>query len=90
MVGFEISLYLKILQLQDIGEEFVEFLEKEMNITEEDPGNKDASSKNSYNYDKNYKKAGENTREAAKKSSVEDNIDEIEAALAQLKKELGL
>ena len=41
-------------------------------------------------YDKNEKKSGENMKNEAKKSSIEDNIDEIEDALAQLRKELGL
>lgn len=68
----------------------MEFLEKELNIVdpEVDPSN-------------NYKTPkGENpsqttrngTQDGAGKgnSSIKDNLDEIEATLAQLKKELGL
>lgn len=73
-------------ELADIGEEFVEFLEKELNINdsnfEEDSGGDDPSKENPHT--KSGKGGSQN------KGSIEDNIDEIEAALAQLKKELGL
>ncbi|RWW10617.1 hypothetical protein GW17_00025836 [Ensete ventricosum] len=77
-----------------IGEEFVEFLEKELNINDLDVerestwdkyrnGNPSATSKDG--------KEENNVRDQSKKEgSIEDSIDEIEAALAQLKKELGL
>ncbi|KAM1341789.1 hypothetical protein ACFX13_006283 [Malus domestica] len=73
-------------ELGEIGEEFVEFLEKELNITDPEDGanNNDEGSSG--------KQRTENVGqdEAVKESSIEDNIDEIEATLAQLKKELGL
>nr|QEG03142.1 putative DnaJ subfamily B member 9 isoform X1 [Cymbidium ensifolium] len=69
-------------ELADIGEEFVEFLEKELNIN--DSGT-EAEGKPSSENSKNEFQA-----EGNKESSIEDNIDEIEAALAQLKKNLGL
>lgn len=74
--------------VQDIGEEFVEFLEKELNVsdaeTETDnygagPQNRDPSGS-----------PGTEKTEAGKGSSIENDIDEIEATLARLKKELGL
>ncbi|PWA69303.1 chaperone DnaJ-domain superfamily protein [Artemisia annua] len=75
-------------ELGEIGEEFVEFLEKELNITDtEDETEKryeepTASAKGT---------TGNSSKNEGKKgSSIEDNIDEIEAALAQLKRELGL
>ncbi|KAK6118613.1 hypothetical protein DH2020_047655 [Rehmannia glutinosa] len=70
-------------ELAEIGEEFVEFLEKELNITDgEVTENDDKSSSKGY--------ASNGTKETEKRSSIDDNIDEIEATLAQLKKELGL
>lgn len=59
----------------------MEFLEKELNITDsEDETDNTEGLRN-----------GETKSEAAgNKSSIEDNIDEIEATLAKLKKELGL
>ncbi|XP_056175865.1 chaperone protein dnaJ A6, chloroplastic isoform X2 [Syzygium oleosum] len=76
-------------ELAEIGEEFVEFLEKELNITDseveanqyDDGSRKSSGTEGTHN-------ASEN--EASKGSSIEENIDEIEATLAQLKKELGL
>ncbi|KAM7259426.1 hypothetical protein ACFE04_015167 [Oxalis oulophora] len=77
-------------ELADIGEEFVEFLEKELNITDTDIEVESGAGpiKNDFWNEK----TGSNTRneEANKSTSIEDNIDEIEATLAQLKKELGL
>ncbi|KAL0926988.1 hypothetical protein M5K25_003248 [Dendrobium thyrsiflorum] len=69
-------------ELADIGEEFVEFLEKELNIN--DSGT-EAEGKHFSENSKNEFQAKGN-----KENSIEDNIDEIEAALAQLKKNLGL
>ncbi|KAH0937380.1 hypothetical protein HID58_004841, partial [Brassica napus] len=72
----------------EIGEEFVEFLEKELNISDED--NDDGSSKNGerFDFEESSKSPGNNSNST--KNSIEDNIDEIEATLAQLKKDLGL
>jgi hypothetical protein len=74
---------------QEIGEEFVEFLEKELNISDED---NEGSSKNGERFDfeegSTEKSSGKNN--SSTKNSIEDNIDEIEATLAQLKKDLGL
>ncbi|XP_071716718.1 uncharacterized protein [Rutidosis leptorrhynchoides] len=75
-------------ELSEIGEEFVEFLEKELNIT-------DTEDETTRRYKEpttssNGRPANGAKSEGNKGSSIEDNIDEIEAALAQLKKELGL
>ncbi|XP_019448335.1 PREDICTED: uncharacterized protein LOC109351332 isoform X1 [Lupinus angustifolius] len=76
-------------ELSEIGEEFVEFLEKELNI--DDP------EVNARNDDKTPQGSGKGTPSNSTKGeadkgnkSIDDNIDEIEATLAQLKKELGL
>lgn len=72
-------------ELAEIGEEFVEFLEKELNITEED------SNDGSFKGKPDMKPRERGTEHAGTtESSIEDNIDDIEATLAQLKKELGL
>ncbi|XP_076918881.1 uncharacterized protein LOC143579463 isoform X2 [Bidens hawaiensis] len=69
-------------ELAEIGEEFVEFLEKELNISDdEDETNR--------RYEEPAT-SGKSRSDGSKGSSIEDNIDEIEAALAQLKRELGL
>ncbi|KAG9454613.1 hypothetical protein H6P81_007517 [Aristolochia fimbriata] len=74
-------------ELADIGEEFVEFLEKELNISESNSGEEDSN----IPFEKNESKGSGNVQgQGGKRSSIEENIDEIEAALAQLKKELGL
>lgn len=75
-------------ELADIGEEFVEFLEKELNIS--NVGDSDESPvRNPY-----ASSEGKQTDSAKDKgkteSSIEDSIDDIEAALSQLKRELGL
>lgn len=72
--------------LQEIGEEFVEFLEKELNIIEPNNNSKTSQGENPSHT------PGKGSQDEAGKgnSSIEDNLDEIEAALAQLKKELGL
>lgn len=75
-------------ELGEIGEEFVEFLEKELNITdvedETEKGYEEPSTS------ARGKTGNSSKNEGKKGSSIEDNIDEIEAALAQLKRELGL
>ncbi|XP_022148486.1 uncharacterized protein LOC111017112 isoform X2 [Momordica charantia] len=81
-------------ELAEIGEEFVEFLEKELNITDsEDETNNDeeASGKADSFRTSTADKARNGVRDqASKSSSIEENIDEIEATLLKLKKELGL
>ncbi|KAJ0245954.1 Chaperone DnaJ-domain superfamily protein [Hirschfeldia incana] len=77
-------------ELGEIGEEFVEFLEKELNISDED---NDESSKNGERFDFDERSStgkSPGNSNSNKKNSIEDNIDEIEATLAQLKKDLGL
>ncbi|XP_055812709.1 uncharacterized protein LOC129882442 isoform X2 [Solanum dulcamara] len=75
-------------EMAEIGEEFVEFLEKELNITDsevEDESNERPQKGNAQSGTSNEKQ-----KRTDKGNSIEENIDEIEAALAQLKKELGL
>ncbi|MFS8024852.1 hypothetical protein Hanom_Chr16g01468191 [Helianthus anomalus] len=74
--------------LAEIEEEFVEYLEKELNIT--DTGDETKS-----RYEKpaalgKGRKGNGSGNEGSKGSNIEDNIDEIEATFAQLKRELGL
>lgn len=75
-------------ELAEIGEEFVELLEKELNITDTEASENNNDQKFTEGFSPN------ETKEAAsadqKGSSKSSNIDEIEATLAQLKKELGL
>ncbi|XWS28801.1 hypothetical protein CRYUN_Cryun25bG0102300 [Craigia yunnanensis] len=72
-------------ELGAIGEEFVEFLEKELNIADEEV---EANNRNDFS---NSEKTGSSFQnEADKNSGIEENIDEIEDTLAKLKKELGL
>ncbi|KAJ9698476.1 hypothetical protein PVL29_007520 [Vitis rotundifolia] len=68
-------------ELAEIGEEFVEFLEKELNITDSEVEAEEYGGS---------QKANPFTIKAGQGSSIEENIDEIEATLAKLKKELGL
>ncbi|RHN76120.1 hypothetical protein MtrunA17_Chr2g0328591 [Medicago truncatula] len=70
-------------ELSEIGEEFVEFLEKELNIVDSNDNPQGGNSSNLYETEtpSNSTQGGAN---------VEDNLDEIEATLARLKKELGL
>ncbi|XP_038901084.1 dnaJ homolog subfamily B member 8 isoform X2 [Benincasa hispida] len=82
-------------ELAEIGEEFVEFLEKELNITDDSEAeannNNKASEKTDSFRTSNTDKTRNNARsQTSKGSSIEDNIDEIEATLLKLKKELGL
>lgn len=70
-------------ELADIGEEFVEFLEKELNVSDSD---KEAEI-NEFSSEQLRAKI---RNDVAKESKIEDNIDDIEATLAQLKRELGL
>ncbi|XP_013716857.1 chaperone protein DnaJ-like isoform X2 [Brassica napus] len=68
-------------ELAEIGEEFVEFLEKELSISDED---NDGPSKKGERFDFS------ESSSTSTKNSIGVNIDEIEATLAQLKKDLGL
>lgn len=69
----------------------MEFLEKELNITDSETQaeqiyewpESDGPGRDSARENPNQNKDGEG-------SSIEENIDEIEATLAQLKKQLGL
>ncbi|XP_042480099.1 chaperone protein DnaJ-like isoform X2 [Macadamia integrifolia] len=77
-------------ELTDTGEEFVEFLEKELNVTDPEAGN-DETPPSSVPYSKSRSDGrGDEQNRAGNKNSIEDHIIEIEATLAQLKNELGL
>jgi hypothetical protein len=86
--------------LQDIGEEFVEFLEKELNISDDEGGrassshtssarnrNQDTRERSSRTRTKSNSNWEESSDERAKKA--ENDLAEIEDMLAQLKKEIG-
>uniref|UniRef100_A0A2P2K800 DnaJ homolog subfamily B member 9 isoform X2 n=1 Tax=Rhizophora mucronata TaxID=61149 RepID=A0A2P2K800_RHIMU len=80
-------------ELAEIGEEFVEFLEKELNITDADAEvhSDDGSQQDNSFTSPGTKRTGDGIKnEYSKDSNIENNIDEIEATLAKLKKELGL
>ncbi|KAK7325026.1 hypothetical protein VNO77_29048 [Canavalia gladiata] len=78
-------------ELAEIGEEFVEFLEKELNITDPNDNYKTPEGGNASDVSGTETRSNSTQGEASKANrSVEDNLDEIEATLAQLKKELGL
>jgi hypothetical protein len=66
----------------------VEFLEKELNIVDQNDNPQGGNRSNLYETET----PRNNTQGETSKgnTSVEDNLDEIEATLAQLKKELGL
>lgn len=66
----------------------MEFLEKELNIVDPNDNPQEGNPSNLYGTETpNNRTQGEPSKE---NRSVEDNLDEVEAALAQLKKELGL
>lgn len=81
-------------ELADIGEEFVEFLEKELNITdpEDTTKNQDEGPQNTNSFETSgtVKPGSKVKREAAMSSNIAESIDEIEVTLGQLKRELGL
>ncbi|CAJ1955676.1 unnamed protein product [Sphenostylis stenocarpa] len=79
-------------ELAEIGEEFVEFLEKELNIADQNDDYKTPEGGNASNFSGSETPSNSSTQGEASKGnkSVEDNLEEIEATLAQLKKELGL
>lgn len=64
----------------------MEFLEKELSISDSDPVAEDGGGKGSSFRDQSQRPGAQK----AEQSSIEENIDEIEAALSRLKKELGL
>jgi hypothetical protein len=72
----------------------VEFLEKELNITDQEVGSYSSGEEpqkgNSFRTSGTERTENSNKDSSGKGSSIEENIDEIEATLAQLKKELGL
>lgn len=75
-------------ELSEIGEEFVEFLEKELNIN--DDFSTEADDDTFSSPEKKYQSTEELQPESDGESSIEESIDDIEATLAQLKKNLGL
>ncbi|KAL2557508.1 Chaperone DnaJ-domain superfamily protein [Forsythia ovata] len=77
-------------ELAEIGEEFVEFLEKEMNITDAEVSEENNNERTQKGYYGTKETETADQNKADKGNNIEENIDEIEAALAQLKKELGL
>lgn len=77
--------------LQEIGEEFVEFLEKELNVVDpEVDSNENYKKPHGANPSRTSAGSGPQDETGKGNSSIKDNLDEIEATLAQLKKELGL
>jgi len=69
----------------------VEFLEKELNITDQNDDYKTPQGGNTSNFPGTETPSNSSQGQAGKGSrGVEDNLEEIEATLAQLKKELGL
>lgn len=66
----------------------MEFLEKELNIVDPNDNPQGGNPSNLYGTET----PSNNTQDETSKgnTSVEDNLDEIEATLARLKKELGL
>ncbi|XP_040992214.1 chaperone protein DnaJ-like isoform X2 [Juglans microcarpa x Juglans regia] len=78
-------------ELAEIGEEFVEFLEKELNITDQEAEVYDGTQTGSSFRTSGTQRTGSGGDDKASEgSNIEKNIDDIEATLAQLKKELGL
>ena len=84
------------LVIQDIGEEFVEFFEKELNIGEEGGRESTGQDKRKENTSKSSTKAGQDKRKENATTSKAPNdqapksaIDDIEDMLAKLKKEMG-
>ncbi|KAL2623522.1 hypothetical protein R1flu_003727 [Riccia fluitans] len=80
-------------ELAEIGEEFVEFLEKELNITDATEGDKSAKYRSDYDTRNNKKKPSDEPdipEEEKEKKKVESELAEIEEMLAKIKKELGI
>lgn len=83
-----------VVLLQDIGEEFVEFLEKELNIDEGEGDKKQGAdfAKQQRQSPKGAYDSSKASRQDApdEKRKVETETAEIEDMLAKLKKELGI
>ncbi|KAI9079350.1 hypothetical protein K1719_038649 [Acacia pycnantha] len=78
-------------ELAEIGEEFVEFLEKELNMVDpEVDSNENYKKPQEVNPSRTSAGSGPQDETGKGNSSIKDNLDEIEATLDQLKKELGL
>ncbi|XP_061337923.1 uncharacterized protein LOC133284829 isoform X1 [Gastrolobium bilobum] len=78
-------------ELAEIGEEFVEFLEKELNIVDANDNYKTPQEGNPSKVSGTETPSNSAQGKASKgNGNIEDNLDEIEATLAQLKRELGL
>ncbi|XP_073301102.1 uncharacterized protein [Primulina huaijiensis] len=79
-------------ELAEIGEEFVEFLEKELNVTDTEVAEDNKGERFSKGFSPNGTKeaASADRKGSNKANSIDESIDEIEETLAQLKKELGL
>ncbi|BBN13804.1 hypothetical protein MPTK1_6g06510 [Marchantia polymorpha subsp. ruderalis] len=88
-------------ELAEIGEEFVEFLEKELNIADANEGDKSSKYRSDYQPWDSGKRSGarEEKRDPSEpkiseddegKNKVESDIAEIEEMLAKIKKELGI
>ncbi|KAG6541297.1 hypothetical protein Mapa_017350 [Marchantia paleacea] len=88
-------------ELAEIGEEFVEFLEKELNIADANDGDKSSKYRSDYEPWDSGKRSGarEEKRDPNEpkiseddegKNKVESDIAEIEEMLAKIKKELGI
>ncbi|KAL3690652.1 hypothetical protein R1sor_004303 [Riccia sorocarpa] len=80
-------------ELAEIGEEFVEFLEKELNITDSPEGDKSAKYRPDYDTRNTKNKSSDEPNipeEEKEKKRVESEIAEIEEMLAKIKKEMGI
>ncbi|CAH9135309.1 unnamed protein product [Cuscuta epithymum] len=80
-------------EVAEIGEEFIEFLEKELDITDaeaEEESLREKAAQNNASSSVDGMSNGTEHKATEKRSNIEENLDEIEEALARLKKELGL
>lgn len=78
-------------ELEEIGEEFIKFLEKQLDVTEEEEEDLKEKAQSNGSSDEDGVGNGTDNRGTSERSTnIEENIDEIEATLAQLKKQLGL
>lgn len=80
-------------ELAELGEDFVEFLEKELNINDQisEEETSDGQEKKNRSEDINSRLTEDySVKKNGQQNKLEADIDEIEAALAKLKRELGL
>lgn len=80
-------------ELAELGEDFVEFLEMELNVNDQSNEEKTSNGqeKRNRNVDINSSLTEDySVKKNGQQNKIEDDIDEIEAALAKLKRELGL